>query len=130
VCEWVLLRLLLADCAHKACWVVGLSERGHHLPLHKLSTDVTAGAVDALVVQSAHILSILHEESSLSQIAATYYRKKHTQPCLDDEVKLLWCVIYMYRTEMEWQCVCVCVCVYIQFKIKAVQSNFLFIKEY
>lgn len=62
-----------ADGADEAGWVVGLPQSGDHLPLHKLAAGVTAGAMDALVVQSAQVVSILHEESSLSQVAPTHF---------------------------------------------------------
>lgn len=57
--------VLLADGADEAGRVVGLSQSGDHFPLHKVATAIAAGAMHALVVQRAQILSILHEEAPL-----------------------------------------------------------------
>lgn len=56
---------LLADGADKAGRVVGLAQGGDHFPLHKVPTAIAAGAMHALVVQRAQILSILHKEAPL-----------------------------------------------------------------
>lgn len=57
--------VLLADGADKAGRVVGLAQGGDHFPLHKVPTAIAAGAMHALVVQRAQILSILHKEAPL-----------------------------------------------------------------
>ena len=65
--------VLLADGADEAGRVVGLSQSGDHFPLHKVPTAIAAGAVHALVVQRAQILSILHEEAPLGEVTAAHY---------------------------------------------------------
>lgn len=67
------LDVLLADGADKAGRVVGLAQGSDHFPLHKVPTAIAAGAVHALIIQCAQILSILHEEAPLGQIAAAHY---------------------------------------------------------
>lgn len=61
---------LLADGADEAGWVVSLAQSSDHFPLHKVPTAIAAGAVHALVVQRAQILSILHEEAPLGEVTA------------------------------------------------------------
>lgn len=65
--------LLLADGADEAGRMVGLAQGSDHFPLHKVPTAIAAGAVHALVVQRAQILSILHEEAPLGEVTAAYY---------------------------------------------------------
>ncbi|TNN61315.1 hypothetical protein EYF80_028442 [Liparis tanakae] len=55
------------DGADEAGRVVGLAQCGDHFPLHKVPTAIAAGAVHALVVQRAQILSILHKEATLGE---------------------------------------------------------------
>ena len=67
------LDVLLADGADEAGRVIGLPQGGDHFPLHEVPTAIAAGAVHALVVQRAQILSILHEEAPLGEVTATHY---------------------------------------------------------
>lgn len=64
--------VLLADGAEEACRVVGLAQGGDHLSLHKVPAAIAAGAVHALVVQRAEILSILQEEAPLGEVTAAH----------------------------------------------------------
>lgn len=66
--------VLLADCADEASRVVGLAQGSDYFPLHKVPTAIAAGAVHALVVQCAQIVSILHEEAPLGKVTATHCR--------------------------------------------------------
>lgn len=66
--------VLLAGGTHEASWMVGLAERGHHLTLDELLAAETACAVETLVVESADVLALPHEEASLSQVTATHCR--------------------------------------------------------
>lgn len=50
--------------------MVGLAQGGDHFSLHKVPAAIAAGAVHALVVQRAQILTILHEEPPLGEVAA------------------------------------------------------------
>lgn len=50
--------------------MVGLAQGGDHFSLHEVSAAIAAGAMHALVVQRAQILTILHEESPLGEVAA------------------------------------------------------------
>lgn len=68
---------LPADGAHKACWVVGLPQHCHHLPLHKLPTVAAHCAVQPLEVQRAQEVAIFHEEAALNQVTATYWIKQN-----------------------------------------------------
>lgn len=77
--------LLLADGADEAGGVVGLAQGGDHLPLHKVPAAIAAGAVHALVVQRAQILSILHEEAPLGQVTAAHW-KTHTHRHSESQV--------------------------------------------
>lgn len=65
--------VLLADGADEAGRVVGLAQGSDHFPLHKVPAAIAAGAVHALVVQRAQILSILHEEAPLGEVTAAHY---------------------------------------------------------
>lgn len=51
--------------------MVGLSQNGHHLSLHKFPTAVAECAVKPPEVQRAEVVTILHEEATLSQVTAT-----------------------------------------------------------
>lgn len=62
---------LLANGAHKAGWMVGLSQDGHHLSLHKFPTVVAECAVKPLEVQRAEVVTIPHKEATLCQVTAT-----------------------------------------------------------
>lgn len=62
--------LLLANGADEAGRVVGLAQGGDHFSLHKVPAAIATSAVHALVVQRAQILTILHEESPLGEVAA------------------------------------------------------------
>lgn len=74
---------LLANGADEAGGVVGLAQGGDHFPLHKVPAAIAAGAVHALVVQRAQILSILHEEAPLGKVAAAHYAgRTHTHTCI------------------------------------------------
>lgn len=64
-------RLLLANGADEAGGVVGLAQGGDHFSLHKVPAAIATSAVHALVIQRAQILTILHEESPLGEVAAT-----------------------------------------------------------
>lgn len=68
-----ILCVLLADGADEAGRVVCLSKGSDHFPLHKVPTAIAAGAMHALVVQRAQILSILHEEAPLGEVTAAHY---------------------------------------------------------
>lgn len=71
--------VLLADGADEAGGVVGLAQGSDHFPLHKVPTAIAAGAVHALVVQRAQIVSILHEEAPLGEVTAAHcIRDTHT----------------------------------------------------
>lgn len=50
--------------------MVGLAQGGDHFSLHKVPAAIAAGSVHALVVQRAQILTILHEEPPLGEVAA------------------------------------------------------------
>lgn len=65
--------VLLADCADEAGGVVGLAQGRDHFPLHEVPTAIAAGAMHALVVQRAQILSILHKEAPLGKVTAAHY---------------------------------------------------------
>ena len=67
-----------ADTADKALGVVGAAQRWDHLPSNKLSTAVALGAIQALVVLRADVLSTLLEEAGAGQVAAAHCRK-HTR---------------------------------------------------
>lgn len=51
--------------------MVGLSQNGHDLSLHKFPTAVAESAVKPLEVQRAEVVTILHEEATLSQVTST-----------------------------------------------------------
>lgn len=51
--------------------MVGLSQNGHHLSLHKFPTAVAERAVKPPEVQRAEVVTIPHEEATLSQVTAT-----------------------------------------------------------
>lgn len=78
--EW-----LFAGGAHEATRVVGLPQRRHHFPFNEVLAAETAGAVHALVVQGADILSLPHEEAALGQLTSTNF----TDEALDVEVFVL-----------------------------------------
>lgn len=69
----IIVGVLLANGADKAGRVVGLAQGSDHLSLNKIPTAIAAGAVHALVVQRAEIVSILHEEAPLGEVAAAHY---------------------------------------------------------
>jgi len=64
--------ILLADGADEAGRMVSLAQGSDHFSLNKIPTAIAAGAVHALVVQCAQILSILHEEAPLCEVAAAH----------------------------------------------------------
>lgn len=68
--------VLLADGADEAGRVVGLAQGSDHFPFNKIPTAIAAGAVHALIVQRAQILSILHEEAPLGEVAAAHYNRQ------------------------------------------------------
>lgn len=63
---------LLAKGAHKAGWVVSLPQNCDHLSLHKFPTVVAERAVKPLEVQRAEVVTVLHEEATMSQVTATH----------------------------------------------------------
>lgn len=64
--------LLLAGGADKAAGVVSLSQGGHHLPLDEVLATEAASPVHPLVVQSADVFTLPHEEASLGQFTSTH----------------------------------------------------------
>lgn len=68
---------LLANGAHKAGRVVGLAQDRHHLTLYKLPAVAAERAMEPLEVQWAEAVTVLREEATLSQVAATHYRERH-----------------------------------------------------
>lgn len=81
--------LLLANSADEAGGVVGLAQGGDHFSLHKVPAAIAAGAVHALVVQRAQILTILHEESPLGEIAAANWKRHRHSVGLGEEFHYL-----------------------------------------
>lgn len=63
---------LLAGRADEATGVVGLAQGRHHLPFDEVLAAEAAGPVQPLVVQSADVVPLTHEEASLGQLASTY----------------------------------------------------------
>lgn len=78
--EW-----LFAGGADKAAGVVSLSQGGHHLPLDEVLATEAASPVHPLVVQSADVFTLPHEEASLGQFTSTHFTGK----TLDMEVFVL-----------------------------------------
>lgn len=70
---------LLAGGADKAAGVVGLAQGRHHLPFDEVLAAEAAGPVQPLVVQSADVVPLTHEEASLGQLASTYCDKKRNR---------------------------------------------------
>ncbi len=62
---------LLANGAHKAGRMVGLPQDCDHLSLHKFPTVDAECAMKPLEVHRAKIVTILHEEATLTQVTAT-----------------------------------------------------------
>lgn len=67
---------LLARGADEATGMVGLAQGGHHLPLDEVLAAEAASPVHSLVVQSADVFTLPHEEASLGQFATTYCDKE------------------------------------------------------
>lgn len=70
---------LLAGGADEAAGVVGLAQGRHHLPFDEVLAAEAAGPVQPLVVQSADVVPLTHEEASLGQLASTYCDKKRNR---------------------------------------------------
>lgn len=64
--------LLLAGGADEAAGVVSLSQSGHHLALDEVLAAEAASPVHPLVVQSADVFTLPHEEAALSQFTSTH----------------------------------------------------------
>lgn len=67
---------LLAGRADEAAGVVGLAQGRHHLPFDEVLAAEAAGPVQPLVVQSADVVPLTHEEASLGQLGSTYCDKR------------------------------------------------------
>lgn len=59
--------------------MVGLSQGRDHLPLDEVLAAEAAGTIQALVVQSADVLTLAHEEASLGQLTSTNWRQRQRQ---------------------------------------------------
>lgn len=62
---------LLAGGADEAARMVGLAEGRHHLPFDEVLAAEAAGPVQPLVVLSADVFALAHEEASLGQLTST-----------------------------------------------------------
>lgn len=62
---------VLAGGTDEASGVVRLSQGRDHLPLNEVLAAEAASPVQALVVQSADVLTLTHEEASLGQLTST-----------------------------------------------------------
>lgn len=62
---------LLAGGADEAAGMVGLAEGRHHLPFDEVLAAEATRPVQPLVVLSADVFALTHEEASLGQLAST-----------------------------------------------------------
>lgn len=67
---------LLARGADEAAGMVGLAKGRHHLPLDEVLAAEAARPVQALVVLSADVFALTHEEASLGQLTSTDWDKR------------------------------------------------------
>lgn len=63
---------LLAGGADKAAGMVGLAQGRHHLPFDEVLAAEAARPVHPLVVLSADVIALTHEEASLGQLTSTH----------------------------------------------------------
>ena len=80
--------ILLADCADETGRMVRLAESSDHLSLYKAPTAIAACAMEPLVVQRAQVVPVLHEETSLSQVAPAHWTHKHNMYSLSIHAKI------------------------------------------
>lgn len=64
-----------AHSTDEAVGVVSLAQRRHHLAFDELVAAEAAGSIEALVIKSADVLSLAHEEAALSQVAAACWER-------------------------------------------------------
>ena len=76
---------LPASGANKAGRVVGLPQDCDHLPLYKFPTIVAKCAMKPLEVQRTEVVSIPHEEATLSQVTATHCTNTQRCRCLNSD---------------------------------------------
>lgn len=63
---------LLAGGADEAAGMVGLAEGRHHLAFDEVLAAEAARPVQPLVVLSADVFALTHEEASLGQLTSTH----------------------------------------------------------
>lgn len=71
--------LLLAGGADEASGMVGLAEGRHHLPFDEVLAAEAARPVQPLVVLSADVFALTHEEASLGQLTSTDWDKRERE---------------------------------------------------